>query len=81
MALQPGRANAVPPQVTTGDSVELFNVGGEEPKLPLLEDIMQLARMGDIGTVKELLQQGKVTIDHKDKEGITPMHVSLGPRN
>ena len=51
------------------------NIG--EDKLPLLEDIMQLARIGDIEAMKALLQTGKFTAAHKDHEGITPLHVRV----
>lgn len=71
----PGKSNALPPQVTTTDNVELANIPNGETKLPLLDDIMQLARIGDIGAVQELLKQGKVSADYKDKDGITPLHV------
>lgn len=47
----------------------------EEQKLPLLEDIMQLARIGDVEAVRSLLSAEKFTAAHKDNEGITPLHV------
>ena len=50
--------------------------GAEEHKLPLLEDIMQLAMRGDIVPIQNLIDQGKAQANHKDHEGITPLHVS-----
>ena len=55
-------------------------VQAEDTKLPLLEDIMQLARIGDVEAVRPLLQSGKFTADYADKEGITPLHVRTPPR-
>lgn len=49
----------------------------EEVKLPLHEDIMQLAMLGEIGPIQKLIDEGRYTANHKDKEGITPLHVSL----
>lgn len=44
-------------------------------KAPLLEDVMQLSRLGEIEPLKRLFQEGKVGPDFKDQEGITPLHV------
>ena len=44
----------------------------DEGKLPLHEDIMQLAMLGEIGPIQKLLDEGRYTIKHKDEEGITP---------
>lgn len=70
-----GKADAAPPQITIGEDVELASLRPEEAKLPLLEDIMQLSRLGDIGPIRKLFDEGKITVDFKDKEGITPLHV------
>ncbi|KAL8682297.1 MAG: hypothetical protein Q9186_001666 [Xanthomendoza sp. 1 TL-2023] len=45
-----------------------------ETKLPLHEDLMQLARLGEIGPIQKLLDEGKFTADYKDAENITPLH-------
>ena len=56
---------------------ELGRVGGtEDRKLPLLEDIMQLAMRGEIQQIQKLIDEGKAKADQKDHEGITPLHVS-----
>lgn len=46
-----------------------------EAKLPLHEDIMQLARLGDIGPIQKLFEEGKFNATHTDAENITPLHV------
>ena len=48
-----------------------------EDKTPLHEDIMQLARLGEIGPIQKLFEEGKYSIDFRDREGITPLHVSF----
>lgn len=45
------------------------------PSIPLGEDIMQLARIGEIGAMQNLFATKKLTANHKDAEGITPLHV------
>ena len=57
--------------------MELEGLEDPESKLPLHEDIMQLARLGEVGPVQKLLEEGKFRADHKDEEGITPLHVSF----
>ena len=44
-------------------------------KLPLHEDILQLAMLGEIGPIQKLLDEGKYTITYKDEQEITPLHV------
>lgn len=43
--------------------------------IPLGEDAMQLARMGEIGAMQNLFAANKSTANHRDEEGITPLHV------
>ncbi|KAI4279235.1 MAG: hypothetical protein L6R38_005087 [Xanthoria sp. 2 TBL-2021] len=54
--------------------MESHNVEDPESKLPLHEDIMQLARLGELGPIQKLLDEGKYTADYKDAENITPLH-------
>lgn len=71
-----GKASAVPPPPVGGDEdFELADIHGDETKLPLLEDVMQLARLGEVGRIQQLFEQGKIGADFNDKEGITPLHV------
>lgn len=46
-----------------------------EEKLPLHEDVMQLARLGEIGPIQKLFEEAKCDANFKDSEGITPLHV------
>lgn len=43
--------------------------------IPLGEDIMQLARLGEIGAMQNLFAAKNLTANHRDEEGITPLHV------
>ena len=70
------KASPASPKVTEDDGVELEDVDNEE-KLPLHEDVMQLARLGELGPIRTLLDQGKYDAKYKDEEGITPLHVRL----
>lgn len=79
-----GKSSAAPPQTTT-DGVELKNMavaGGQGHSangapLPIESDIMQLARLGEIGAMQKLFDTKKYNAKHADEEGITPLHVSL----
>lgn len=46
-----------------------------QPPLPIEDDIMQLARLGQIGAIQKLFNSGKFDINYKDEQGITPLHV------
>ena len=61
--------------------VEMKNMAPEGSKglLPVEEDIMQLARMGEIGAMQKLFTAKKFTANHRDEEGITPLHVRALP--
>lgn len=69
------KASAALPKVTANAEMELENMGLVEDKLPLHEDIMQLARLGEISPIKHLFNEGKFSADYRDEEGITPLHV------
>lgn len=71
-----GKASAAPPKVTGENTLELDKMAPPENKLPLHEDIMQLARLGEIGPIQTLFETGKFNARYKDQEGITPLHVS-----
>ena len=74
-----GKAVASPAKVTTEDNVELSDMDQSGVKLPLLEDIMQLSRIGEIGPIQKLLDDGKFSANYHEEEGdqkgITPLHV------
>ncbi|KAJ5668840.1 hypothetical protein N7462_009910 [Penicillium macrosclerotiorum] len=56
--------------------VELKTMRPDAPKgsIPLGEDIMQLARIGEIPAMQNLFATKKLTANHRDEEGITPLH-------
>jgi hypothetical protein len=61
--------------VTRHDHVELEDLGDRKPSLPVEEDIMQLARLGEIAGIQKLFDSGKFDATYKDEQGITPLHV------
>ena len=61
--------------MSTNSDIALSDMDSTEDKLPLHEDIMQLARLGEISSIQKLFDDGKFNAHHKDKEGITPLHV------
>ena len=70
-----GKAGAASPKMTDEDATALEETEGDEKKLRLHEDIMQLARLGEIGPIKTLFDEGKYDPKYKDDEDITPLHV------
>lgn len=81
-ALRPGAGNgaaksaAASPQVTP-EEVEMSNVqdSGDANKLPLEDDIMQCARLGETGLIQKMFESGKYKPSYRDEEGISPLHV------
>lgn len=67
-----GNGTPIPP-----NDVEMKSLRPDPPKgsIPLGEDIMQLARMGEVGTMQKLFTAKKFTANYRDEEGITPLHV------
>jgi hypothetical protein len=68
---------ATPPEPTaraTGEH-ELEDMADKKPSLPVEEDIMQLARLGEIGAIQKLFDSGRFDATYKDEQGITPLHV------
>lgn len=63
--------------VTTEDQshVELKDMPSAQGSLPIEEDIMQLARLGEIGAIQKLFDAGKYDATYADEQGITPLHV------
>ena len=59
--------------------MELKNIasGNESVKgaIPLGEDIMQVARIGEVSVMQKLFETKKFNASYKDDEGITPLHV------
>lgn len=71
-----GKGSLVSPKLSGIANMELDNMDPSEAKLPLHDDIMQLARLGEIGPIQKLFEDGKFVAQYGDREGITPLHVS-----
>lgn len=56
---------------------ELEQMTDKKPTLPVEEDLMQLARLGEIGAIQKLFDSGKYDATYKDEQGITPLHVRI----
>ncbi|KAL4819028.1 Palmitoyltransferase akr1 [Aspergillus spinulosporus] len=73
-----GKSAATPPKVATEDaSVELSSIKTERSptkSIPLGEDIMQVARIGEVSVMQKLFDEKKFTANYSDEEGITPLH-------
>lgn len=52
----------------------------QEPLLAEEEDVMHLARIGDIPAMEKLFESKGYDATYTDDEGITPLHVSLALR-
>ena len=77
-----GKGTTTPPKVTQQDaSVELKSMKpereGVKGAIPLGEDIMQIARIGEISAMQRIFEEKKLTANYKDEEGITPLHVRI----
>ena len=71
-----GKASAASPKLTSDeDNVSLRTMDPSEDKLPLEEDLMQLARLGEIGLIQKLFDSGKYKVTYQDEDGITALHV------
>jgi ankyrin repeat protein len=70
-----GKASAVAPKLSDDDHVELEDMLPTGPEVSPEEDIMQLARLGDIQAIERLYDSGKYEPSYCDPEGITPLHV------
>jgi hypothetical protein len=67
-----GKTAAASPKLSAEEHVEMADLpsNGLED-----EDIMQLARLGDVAAVQKLFDSGKFDGQYCDGEGITPLHV------
>jgi hypothetical protein len=70
-----GKAAPAPPKLSGDGNIELQDV---PIKMPIEEDIMQLARLGEVGAIQTLFESGRFNAKYKDEEGITPLHVCSG---
>ncbi|EAS35590.2 palmitoyltransferase akr1 [Coccidioides immitis RS] len=70
-------SDASPEHRTQNGDVELKDINSRnegERALPIEEDIMQLARLGEIGAIQKLFESGKYDAKYRDEEDITPLH-------
>lgn len=79
-SLPSGKSSTSPPKVAQHEAtVELQSMKTERSNIKgairLGEDIMQIARIGEISVMQKLFDEKKFTADYKDEEGITPLHV------
>lgn len=65
------------PKAMESDHVELNSMRAHSGQAPHTQDVMQLARLGDIVGLQALHDAGKLDPNYKDEEGITPLHVSI----
>jgi hypothetical protein len=71
-----GKASAAAPKLSDNDdNVEMKNMLSSGPDAQLDEDIMQLARLGNIPAIQKLFEAEKFHPTYCDTEGITPLHV------
>jgi palmitoyltransferase ZDHHC13/17 len=72
-----GKASVAAPKLTDGEqNVEMKNMLSSEEGSQLDEDIMQLARLGNIAAIQALFDAEKFHPTYCDAEGITPLHVN-----
>ncbi len=72
-----GKSGVATAKVTEDENVELNELedASTSDKLPLHEDVMQLARLGEVGPIQKLFEEGKYSAKYRDEEGISPLHV------
>lgn len=71
-----GKASAAAPKLSDhDDNMEMKNMFSSGSEAQLDEDIMQLARLGDIPSIQKLFDVGRFHPTYCDAEGITPLHV------
>nr|POE87791.1 palmitoyltransferase akr1 [Quercus suber] len=71
-------ANIQSPSLGTGkdglDKVELSDLDASPPPLPVEQDLMQLARLGELRSIQKLFDSGRFTARSTDEQGITALH-------
>jgi hypothetical protein len=68
-------ASASPDSNHAQHAHELDNMADKKPSLPVEADVMQLARLGEIGPIQKLFDSGACDATYTDEQGITPLHV------
>lgn len=72
-----GKGAVAAPKLSDDEHVEMEDILAAGAPAGPDEDIMQLARLGDVQGMERLLDSGKFDGTYADAEGITPLHVSL----
>ena len=57
------------------DKVELSDLDSSPPQLPIEQDLMQLARLGELRAIQRLFDSGRYSAKSTDDQGITALHV------
>lgn len=60
------------------DRVELSDLDSSPPQLPVEQDLMQLARLGELRGIQKLFDSGRYNAKSADEQGITALHVRGG---
>lgn len=56
--------------------IEMNNMASPQPQMPIEEDLMGLARLGELRAIQKLFDSGKYNANSADEQGITALHVS-----
>ena len=57
------------------ERVELSDLEASPPQLPVEQDLMQLARLGELRGIQKLFDSGRYNAKSTDEQGITALHV------
>ena len=60
------------------EHVELSDLDSSPPRLPVEQDVMQLARLGELRGIQKLFDSGRFNAKSTDEQGITALHVCFG---
>lgn len=60
------------------EHVELSDLDSSPPQLPIEQDLMQLARLGELRGIQKLFDSGRYNAKSTDEQGITALHVCFG---
>ena len=63
------------PDGATDDKPAEDDTGIPKRLVPIEDDVMQLARLGELGAIQKLFDSGKCDATYRDEQGITPLHV------
>jgi palmitoyltransferase ZDHHC13/17 len=69
--IQPPNKSGAATAKLNSEDMEMGNMSGADST----EDIMQLARVGNVPAMEKLFEKGEFDATYTDDEGITPLHV------